>query len=70
MKFEWHSEKDHKNIELHGIGFDDATVFLYRQDNRRNFNGRFTVRENSIRIFGAGFWRKGRKRYEEENNIL
>jgi uncharacterized protein len=30
---------------------------------------RFTVRGNSIRIIGAGFWRKGRKRYEEENNL-
>jgi uncharacterized protein len=27
---------------------------------------RFTYREGSIRIFGAGFWRKGRRRYEEE----
>jgi len=27
---------------------------------------RFTYRANTIRIFGAGYWRKGRKRYEEE----
>lgn len=33
---------------------------------------RFTFRENSIRIFGAGKWRKGKKIYEEkykENNL-
>jgi len=30
---------------------------------------RFTFRENVIRIFGAGYWRKGRKIYEEENRI-
>ena len=30
---------------------------------------RFTYREEKIRIFGAAFWRKGQKRYEEENNI-
>ena len=30
---------------------------------------RFTYRENVIRIFGAGYWRKGRKTYEKENNI-
>ena len=30
---------------------------------------RFTVRDGSIRIFGAGFWQKGRKIYEEENQI-
>lgn len=27
---------------------------------------RFTYRNNIIRIFGAGFWRKGKSRYEEE----
>lgn len=26
---------------------------------------RFTLRENTIRIFGAGYWRKGRKLYEQ-----
>ena len=28
---------------------------------------RFTIRGQNIRIFGAGFWRKGRKTYEDEN---
>jgi uncharacterized DUF497 family protein len=28
---------------------------------------RFTVRGKTIRIFGAGYWRKGRKIYEEKN---
>ncbi len=28
---------------------------------------RFTYRENVIRIFGAGYWRKGKKIYEEQN---
>jgi len=27
---------------------------------------RFTLRENCIRIIGAGFWRKGRTLYEKE----
>ncbi len=30
---------------------------------------RFTYRANAIRIFGAGYWRKGRKIYERENKI-
>lgn len=30
---------------------------------------RFTFRRKRIRIYGAGYWRKGRKRYEEENKI-
>lgn len=28
---------------------------------------RFTYRGNVIRIYGAGYWRKGRKIYEEQN---
>ena len=27
---------------------------------------RFTMRNNNIRIFGAGFWRSGRKEYERQ----
>ena len=30
---------------------------------------RFTHRNNRIRIIGAGYWRKGRVIYEEENRI-
>ncbi len=30
---------------------------------------RFTFRNNIIRIFGAGYWRKGRQIYERENQI-
>ena len=30
---------------------------------------RFMYRGNVIRIYGAGYWRKGRKIYEEQNKI-
>ena len=30
---------------------------------------RFTCRDGCIRIFGAGYWRKGKKIYEENNSI-
>ena len=30
---------------------------------------RFTYRSNVVRIYGAGYWRKGRKIYEEQNKI-
>jgi uncharacterized DUF497 family protein len=30
---------------------------------------RFTYRNRKIRIFGAGFWRKGKKIYEQKNSI-
>ena len=30
---------------------------------------RFTYRGDVVRIYGAGYWRKGRKIYEEQNKI-
>lgn len=30
---------------------------------------RFTYRGNVIRIYGAGYWRKGRRIYEKQNKI-
>ena len=30
---------------------------------------RFTFRGNTIRIYGAGYWRKGRKIYENQNKV-
>ena len=30
---------------------------------------RFTYREGIIRIFGAGYWRRGKRIYERENQI-
>lgn len=30
---------------------------------------RFTYREGVIRIFGAGYWRKGKRIYEEEDQV-
>ena len=30
---------------------------------------RFTIRKSVFRIIGAGFWRKGKKIYEEKNKI-
>ena len=30
---------------------------------------RFTYREDRIRIIGAGYWRKGKQLYEEQNQV-
>lgn len=30
---------------------------------------RFTYRDSVIRIFGAGYWRKGKQIYERENKV-
>jgi hypothetical protein len=31
---------------------------------------RFTYRDGRIRIFGAGYWRKGRRIYEQQNDQI
>jgi uncharacterized protein len=30
---------------------------------------RFTYRQNAVRIIGAGYWRKGKAVYEQENQL-
>jgi uncharacterized DUF497 family protein len=30
---------------------------------------RFTLRNSKIRIFGVGYWRKGKKLYEKKNKV-
>jgi uncharacterized protein len=30
---------------------------------------RFTVRGDAIRVFGAGYWRKGKQIYEQQNKV-
>lgn len=30
---------------------------------------RFTYRNDQIRIFGAGYWRKGKRKYEKQNQL-
>ena len=50
---------DHSNVEKRYFCFakvDDSVLTV-----------RFTYRNNIIRIFGAGYWRKGKKTYEKNN---
>ena len=37
------------------------------KDGSKVLTVRFTYRSHKVRIFGAGFWRVGRKLYEKEN---
>jgi len=48
-----HSEKEDRFYCIGKVNKDVVTV-------------RFTYRNNKIRIFGAGYWRKWRKLYEKE----
>ncbi len=45
---------------------EEPRFFCYRHAGRGILTVRFTYRNGKIRIIGAGFWRKGRERYEEE----
>jgi uncharacterized DUF497 family protein len=56
-------DPDHSYIEdrYYCYGKDEASKSI--------LTVRFTFRFGRIRIIGAGYWRKGRKIYEQENQI-
>ncbi|EKD90072.1 MAG: hypothetical protein ACD_32C00046G0005 [uncultured bacterium] len=86
--FEWDEKKNLKNIEKHGVSFEEAERVFgdskriiiedleHSKKERRYFcigkvgkgilTVRFIYRERKIRIFGAGYWRRGKERYEKE----
>jgi uncharacterized DUF497 family protein len=39
------------------------------QNNAGVLTVRFTYHNNKIRIYGAGYWRKGKRLYEQRNNL-
>lgn len=47
---------------------EEQRYFCIGKVNGRILTVRFIYRENMIRIIGAGYWRKGKKYYEEKNN--
>ena len=48
---------------------DEVRFFCFGRIGSDIITVRFTYRQNVIRIFGAGYWRKGKKTYEKENHI-
>jgi len=47
----------------------EQRYFCFGKINEEILTVRFTYRKKIIRIIGAGYWRKGKKIYEEENEI-
>jgi uncharacterized DUF497 family protein len=45
----------------------EQRYFCFGRVGDRIMTVRFTVRGERIRIYGAGYWRKGKKTYEEDN---
>ncbi|MEK6786461.1 MAG: BrnT family toxin [Nitrospirota bacterium] len=77
-------EKHGVSLEDAQNAFDDPTGIIIRdldheQGEKRFFclgvvegnvlTVRFSYRSKRIRMYGAGYWRQGRKRYEQENQI-
>ena len=48
---------------------DESRFFCFGRVGDGILTVRFTYREGSIRIFGAGYWRKGKQIYEQEDHI-
>jgi uncharacterized protein len=47
---------------------DEQRFFCYGLVKGNILTVRFTLRSGKIRIFGAGYWREGRKKYNKKNN--
>ena len=45
---------------------EETRYFCFGKVGERVLTVRFTYRADKIRIFGAGYWRQGRKRYEQK----
>ena len=54
--------------EKHSCG--EKRFFCIGNDGNGIVTVRFTCRDRSIRIFGAGYWREGRKEYEQRKSDL
>ena len=50
-------------------GDDEERFFCFGRVKDGVMTVRFTVRKGRIRIIGAGYWRKGKKIYEQENQV-
>ena len=46
---------------------DEKRYFCFGKVDEAILTVRFVYRDNKIRIYGAGYWRKGKKIYEENN---
>jgi uncharacterized DUF497 family protein len=80
--FEWDRRKDAENQSKHGVPFvlaQHAFADRHSTKEQRYFcfgpvgdgvlTVRFTHRSGVVRIFGAGYWRKGKVIYERENQV-
>ena len=48
---------------------EEARYFCFGRCRGGILTVRFTYRQGVIRLFGAGYWRKGKRVYEQENRL-
>jgi uncharacterized DUF497 family protein len=76
-RFEWDPAKDRAFADPKRVIVEDVA---HSTDTERRYycigriargivSVRFTYREQIIRIFGAGFWRQDKRKYEKENDL-
>ena len=63
------ADPDRVIAEDRSRGRDEKRFFCFGLVGGGILTVRFTVRGSTVRIFGAGYWRKGKRVYEEENEI-
>lgn len=63
------ADPDRVILEDLGHSDDEQRFFCLGKVAEGVLTVRFTLRDQTIRIFGAGYWRKGRKIYDEQNKI-
>jgi uncharacterized protein len=56
-------------IRIPGMGRDESRWQCVGWDGEGILTVRFTLRRGAIRVIGAGYWRRQRKIYEQENQI-
>ena len=68
-----HAFLDKKRIIAEDLNHSDQEQRYYSFGLNEQGNGiltvRFTYRSGCIRIIGAGYWRKGKKVYEQKNSV-
>ena len=80
VRFEWDEEKDREaqlaflddnrviaQDMIHSV--DEERLYCIGRVGKEIITVRFTYRGSVSRIYGAGYWRKGRKVYEAQNKI-
>jgi uncharacterized DUF497 family protein len=65
--FEWDPIKDDENKRKHGS--TEKRYFCFGKVGDGVITVRFVIRNQTVRIIGAGYWRKGKRVYEAKNRL-